>query len=213
MSELKHVIAEKLLAINAVILNPDEPFTWSSGLKAPIYCDNRLTLSYPDVRSAFADALSALVRRHFPDAEVIAGTATAGIPHAAWVSERLRLPMVYVRSSAKAHGKKKQIEGLVPRGLKVVVIEDLISTGASVLAAVAALRKEGAQVLGAAAIFTYGLNGTAERFEAASVPYHTLTDFFALIEVAKEKQVIDDGGLRRLEKWHRAPDGPDWRVG
>ena len=150
---MKHDIAAKLLQIGAVALQPNEPFTWSSGLKSPIYCDNRLTLAYPDVRRTIADGLAELIRTHFPKADLIAGTATAGIPHAAWVSERLELPMCYVRSQAKAHGKGKQIEGQAEPGQRVVVIEDLISTGGSSLAAVRALKEAGCEVLGVAAIF------------------------------------------------------------
>lgn len=154
---MKRKIAEKLLDIKAVALNPNDPFTWSSGLRAPIYCDNRLTLSYPEVRKEIAAGLQAIILDKFPDAELIAGTATAGIPHAAWVSDIMELPMCYVRSKAKDHGKGKQIEGKAVKGQKVVVVEDLISTGGSAITAVKALREAGCEVLGVAAIFTYQL--------------------------------------------------------
>ncbi len=161
---MKHEIAEKLLEIKAVALSPNQPFTWTSGLRSPIYCDNRLTLSYPYVRREIAKGLQKLILENFPEAEVIAGTATAGIPHAAWVSELMDLPMCYVRSKAKGHGKGNQIEGKVEQGQKVVVVEDLISTGGSVVTAVQALREAGCNVLGAVSIFTYGLEKGKETF-------------------------------------------------
>ena len=161
---MKHIIAEKLLEINAVALKPNDPFTWTSGLRSPIYCDNRLTLSYPAVRREIAEGLQTLILENFPEAEVIAGTATAGIPHAAWVSELLKEPMCYVRSNAKGHGKGNQIEGKVEKGQKVVVVEDLISTGGSVITAVQALREAGCEVLGVVSIFTYGLEKGKEAF-------------------------------------------------
>jgi orotate phosphoribosyltransferase len=203
---MKKEIAAHLLEIGAVSLEPNEPFTWSSGLKSPIYCDNRLTLAYPNVRSAIADGLAALIRTHFSDAEVIAGTATAGIPHAAWVSERLNLPMCYVRSQAKGHGKGKQIEGKVEKGQKVVVVEDLISTGGSSLNAVRALREEGCQVLGVVAIFTYGLEKGKQAFAENNVEVHTLTDYGTLIETAVELGVVTEQDLATLRKWRENPE-------
>jgi orotate phosphoribosyltransferase len=203
---MKKEIATHLLEIGAVSLEPNEPFTWSSGLKSPIYCDNRLTLAYPNVRSAIADGLAALIRTHFPGAEVIAGTATAGIPHAAWVSERLGLPMCYVRSQAKGHGKGKQIEGKVDKGQKVVVVEDLISTGGSSLNAVRALREEGCQVLGVIAIFTYGLEKGKQAFAENNVEVHTLTDYDTLIETAVELGVVTEQDLATLRKWRENPE-------
>jgi orotate phosphoribosyltransferase len=203
---MKKEIATHLLEIGAVSLEPNEPFTWSSGLKSPIYCDNRLTLAYPNVRSAIADGLAALIRTHFPGAEVIAGTATAGIPHAAWVSERLSLPMCYVRSQAKGHGKGKQIEGKVDKGQKVVVVEDLISTGGSSLNAVRALREEGCQVLGVIAIFTYGLEKGKQAFAENNVEVHTLTDYDTLIETAVELGVVTEQDLATLRKWRENPE-------
>jgi orotate phosphoribosyltransferase len=203
---MKKEIAAHLLEIGAVSLEPNDPFTWSSGLKSPIYCDNRLTLAYPNVRSAIADGLAAHIRTHFSDAEVIAGTATAGIPHAAWVSERLNLPMCYVRSQAKSHGKGKQIEGKVAKGQKVVVVEDLISTGGSSLNAVRALREEGCQVLGVVAIFTYGLEKGKQAFAENNVEVHTLTDYGTLIETAVELGVVTEQDLATLRKWRENPE-------
>jgi orotate phosphoribosyltransferase len=203
---MKKEIATHLLEIGAVSLEPNEPFTWSSGLKSPIYCDNRLTLAYPHVRNAIADGLAALIRTHFPDAEAIAGTATAGIPHAAWVSERFGLPMCYVRSQAKGHGKGKQIEGKVDKGQKIVVVEDLISTGGSSLNAVRALREEGCQVLGVAAIFTYGLEKGKQAFAENNVEVHTLTDYDTLIETAVELGVVTEQDLATLRKWRENPE-------
>ncbi|WP_374719139.1 orotate phosphoribosyltransferase [Parageobacillus toebii] len=203
---MKKEIATHLLEIGAVSLEPQEPFTWSSGLKSPIYCDNRLTLAYPNVRNAIADGLTKLIRAHFSDVEAIAGTATAGIPHAAWVSERLNLPMCYVRSQAKGHGKGKQIEGKVEKGQKVVVVEDLISTGGSSLNAVRALREAGCQVLGIVAIFTYGLEKAKQAFAENNVEVYTLTDYDTLIETAVELGVVTEQDLATLRKWRENPE-------
>ncbi|WMT17887.1 orotate phosphoribosyltransferase [Parageobacillus toebii] len=203
---MKKEIAAHLLEIGAVSLEPQEPFTWSSGLKSPIYCDNRLTLAYPNVRNAIADGLTKLIRAHFSNVEAIAGTATAGIPHAAWVSERLNLPMCYVRSQAKGHGKGKQIEGKVDKGQKVVVVEDLISTGGSSLNAVRALREAGCQVLGIVAIFTYGLEKAKQAFAENNVEVYTLTDYDTLIETAVELGVVTEQDLTALRKWRENPE-------
>ncbi|ARA97217.1 orotate phosphoribosyltransferase [Geobacillus thermodenitrificans] len=203
---MKHDIAAKLLQIGAVALQPSEPFTWSSGLKSPIYCDNRLTLAYPEVRRMIADGLADLIRTHFPEADLIAGTATAGIPHAAWVSERLGLPMCYVRSQAKAHGKGKQIEGKAEAGQRVVVIEDLISTGGSSLNAVRALKEAGCEVLGVAAIFTYGLEKAKQAFAEANVPAYTLTDYDTLIETAVRLGAVSEHDLATLRTWRENPE-------
>ncbi|OQO99997.1 orotate phosphoribosyltransferase [Parageobacillus galactosidasius] len=203
---MKKEIAAHLLEIGAVSLEPQEPFTWSSGLKSPIYCDNRLTLAYPNVRNAIADGLTKLIRAHFSNIEAIAGTATAGIPHAAWVSERLNLPMCYVRSQAKGHGKGKQIEGKVDKGQKVVVVEDLISTGGSSLNAVRALREAGCQVLGIVAIFTYGLEKAKQAFAENNVEVYTLTDYDTLIETAVELGVVTEQDLTTLRKWRENPE-------
>jgi len=203
---MKHDIAAKLLQIGAVALQPSEPFTWSSGLKSPIYCDNRLTLAYPEVRRMIADGLADLIRTHFPEAVLIAGTATAGIPHAAWVSERLGLPMCYVRSQAKAHGKGKQIEGKAEAGQRVVVIEDLISTGGSSLNAVRALKEAGCDVLGIVAIFTYGLDKATQAFAGENVAAYTLTDYDTLIETAVRLGAVSEHDLATLRQWRENPE-------
>ncbi|WP_404409066.1 orotate phosphoribosyltransferase [Jeotgalibacillus malaysiensis] len=194
-------MAAYLLEIKAVELNPENPFTWASGIKSPIYCDNRLIMSYPEIRSFAADQLTELIKTNFAEADIIAGTATAGIPHAAWVSERLNLPMNYVRSSAKKHGKTNQIEGEVTPGKKAVVIEDLISTGGSSIEAVKALEEQGIEVLGVAALFTYGFKKAEQQFKEAGVPYHTVTNFDTLIEKAEEMNVISKDQLTELAKW------------
>lgn len=204
-STMKKVIAEKLLTINAVALKPNDPFTWTSGLRSPIYCDNRLTLSYPEVRKAIAQGLQALILEKYPAAEVIAGTATAGIPHAAWVSDLLNLPMCYVRSKAKGHGKGNQIEGKVEKGQKVVVVEDLISTGGSVITAVQALREAGCEVLGVVSIFTYGLEKGKEAFQQEEIQSESLTDFANLVEVAIEMGYISKNDQESLLSWSTAP--------
>ncbi|NRG45318.1 orotate phosphoribosyltransferase [Bacillus sp. CRN 9] len=202
---MKKMIAESLLDIQAVALNPKEPFTWSSGLRSPIYCDNRLTLSYPTVRKEIATGLQSLIKEHYPDAEVIAGTATAGIPHAAWVSDLMDLPMCYVRSKAKGHGKGKQIEGKADAGQKVVIVEDLISTGGSAITAVKALREAGCEVLGIVAIFTYQLEKGNDLLAAEEITAHALSDFDALSVVAKEKGYIDEADFSTLSQWRKDP--------
>lgn len=203
---MKKYIAEKLLEIKAVALRPNDPFTWSSGMKSPVYCDNRLTLSYPEIRRDIAKGLKNLIKEKFPDAEIIAGTATAGIPHAAWVSELMNLPMCYVRSKAKGHGKGNQIEGKVTPGQKVVVVEDLISTGGSVITAVNALREAGCQVLGAVSIFTYELEKGKKMLSQADVVAFSLTDFSTLISVAKSKGYIREEDMAILEEWKKDPE-------
>lgn len=202
---MKQEIAESLLEINAVALKPNEPFIWTSGLRSPIYCDNRLTLSYPAVRRKIAAGLKDLILEFFPEADVVAGTATAGIPHAAWVSDLLDLPMVYVRSKAKGHGKGNQIEGKVEKGQKVVVVEDLISTGGSVITAVEALREAGCEVLGAVSIFTYGLEKGKELLDQAGIHTVSLTDFPALVEKAVEIGYVSDEDRESLLGWSQAP--------
>lgn len=203
---MKRKIAEKLLDIKAVALNPNDPFTWSSGLRAPIYCDNRLTLSYPEVRKEIAAGLQAIILDKFPEAELIAGTATAGIPHAAWVSDIMELPMCYVRSKAKGHGKGKQIEGKADKGQKVVVVEDLISTGGSAITAVKALREAGCEVLGVAAIFTYQLEKGKEMLDEEKIEAYTLTDIEALTEVAVENGYIQEKDMKKLVEWRKDPE-------
>ncbi|MGO3729004.1 MAG: orotate phosphoribosyltransferase [Enterococcus viikkiensis] len=199
-------IANDLLSIETVSLSPDEPFTWASGLKSPIYCDNRVTMSYPEVRRAIANGLAEKIKQEFPNAEVIAGTATAGIPHAAWVAELLDLPMVYIRSKPKDHGQGNQIEGRIKKGQKMVVIEDLISTGGSVLEAAQAAKKEGADILGVAAIFTYELAKGKKNFETANMPLVTLTNYSTLIESALKENYINQEQLERLKKWRQDPE-------
>ncbi|AQQ53777.1 orotate phosphoribosyltransferase [Planococcus lenghuensis] len=199
---MKQKIARALLEIGAVELRPDDPFTWSSGLKSPIYCDNRLTMAYPAVRKEIAEGLAELIRTAYPEAEVIAGTATAGIPHAAWVSDLLNLPMVYVRSKPKEHGRGNQIEGKIEAGQKAIIIEDLISKGGSSIQAANALKEAGFEVLGIAAIFTYGLPAATEAIRTAGFEAHTLSDFHALIEEAEKTGRISSEQLAVLTDWH-----------
>lgn len=205
MTELAKVIAKDLLDIEAVFLSPQEPFTWASGIKSPIYCDNRITMSYPSIRQEIAAGLAMKIKETYPDVEVIAGTATAGIPHAAWIAEILDLPMVYIRSKAKDHGKGNQIEGRITEGQKMVVIEDLISTGGSVLEACEAAVREGADVLGVAAIFTYELPKGVANFEKANTKLVTLTNYSNLIEVALESDYIQPADLILLQNWKKDP--------
>ena len=202
---MKNLIAEKLLEINAVALKPEEPFTWTSGLRPPIYCDNRLTLSFPEVRKAIAGGLKQLIEKNFAGTEVVAGTATAGIPHAAWVSDLMDLPMCYVRSKAKGHGKGNQIEGKAEAGQKVVVVEDLISTGGSVVTAVNALKEAGCDVLGVVSIFTYGLEKGKRVFEEEEITSFSLTDFSTLIEVAINKGYVSSENQESLLSWSKDP--------
>jgi orotate phosphoribosyltransferase len=202
---MKKPIAERLLEIGAVTLQPSNPFTWSSGLLSPIYCDNRLTMSYPEVRKEIAAGLKVLIEEHFPEAEIIAGTATAGIPHAAWASDLLGLPMCYVRSKAKGHGKGKQIEGKAEKGQKVVVVEDLISTGGSVITAVEALREAGCEVLGAVSIFTYELEQGKQKLSEAGIKSYSLTSFTELAGTAREKGYITSGEMSALSDWRENP--------
>ncbi len=199
-------IAKDLLEIEAVFLNPSDPFTWASGIKSPIYCDNRITMSYPKVRKEIAKGLASKIKEAFPEVQVIAGTATAGIPHAAWVAEILDLPMVYIRSKAKDHGKGNQIEGRIVEGQKMVVIEDLISTGGSVLEAAEAAKREGADILGVAAIFTYELPKGKANFEKAEIPLMTLTNYSVLIEAALEDRYIDEQELTLIKEWKKDPE-------
>lgn len=194
-------IAQSLLDIGAVALSPNDLFTWSSGIKSPIYCDNRVTLGYPEVRNAIRDGLIELIQTHFKDAEIVSGTATAGIPHAAFISEKLDMPMSYVRSKSKSHGKQNQIEGAPSKGKKIVVVEDLISTGGSSLVAAEALREAGAEVLGVVAIFTYGLAKADQMFKDANIPFYTLSDYNELIDVAKEQGKISESDIQSLVEW------------
>ncbi len=206
MGSTKRQAAADLLEIGAVFLRPKQPFTWASGIKSPIYCDNRLILSYPQVRGRVEAALAQLIAEHYPQAEVIMGTATAGIAHAALAAERLGLPMGYVRGSAKGHGRGNQVEGRLAPGNKVVVVEDLISTGGSVLDTVAILREAGAEVLGVAALFTYNMSRAQERFQEAGVPWAVLSDLDTLVEVAVESGQVDEDEAGSVLSFRDAPD-------
>jgi len=198
-------IAADLLNIGAVALQPDEPFTWTSGIKSPIYCDNRLTMAYPEVRDRIAEGFAEMIRTRYPDAEVIAGTATAGIPHAAWVAQKLNLPMAYIRDKAKGHGKQNQIEGLIKEGQKVVVIEDLISTGGSSLKAALAVREAGAEPLAVLAIFSYQLDRAIQAFAEENVPLATLSNYTALMQTALELGTIQESQVELLKSWREDP--------
>ena len=198
---LERKLAKELLAIEAVELRPNDYFTWTSGIKSPIYCDNRITMSYPSIRREIAAGMVEVIKEKYPAVEVIAGTATAGIPHAAWVSELLDLPMIYVRDSAKKHGKTNQIEGRVLEGQKVVIIEDLISTGLSSLKVAKALREAGAEVLGVVAIFSYELKKAQDAFEEAGVEYITLTNYPVLVEEAVAIEYIHQDDVEKLLEW------------
>lgn len=198
-------IAGSLLSIGAVHLRPDQPFTWTSGIKSPIYCDNRITMSHPQVRREIAKAFAQIIRESYPQAEVVAGTATAGIPHAAWVAELLDLPMIYVRDKAKGHGRQNQIEGALTAGQKVVVIEDLISTGGSSLKAAQAVQAEGGEVLGVVAIFSYQFPDAEALFAEAGVPCTTISNYTALLEAATEQGVITSEQEQILGEWRKSP--------
>ena len=199
-------IAKDLLKIKAVKLSPDKPFTWASGIKSPIYCDNRLTISYPEIRKQIAQGLAAQIKAEFPDVEVIGGVATAGIPHAAWVADELGLPLIYVRSKPKDHGRGKQIEGVLPAHAKTVLIDDLLSTGGSVLKAVKAAQNEGADVIGVGAIFSYQLPAVSANFKQAGLSFTTLTNYSELLETATEENYIAADQLETLKKWRKAPE-------
>ena len=204
-------IAKALLSIGAVFLRPDEPFTWASGIKSPIYCDNRLTLSAPAVRRQVENGLAALIREHYPQAEVLMGTSTAGIAHAALTAELLDLPMGYVRGGSKDHGRKNQIEGKLEPGQKVVVVEDLISTGGSVLEVVEVLRQAGAEVLGIASIFTYGMQKGLDRLAAAGAENHSLSNLDALVKAAADEGYIRPEDCAKLLAFRDNPSDESWR--
>ena len=210
MERLDIKVAKNLLKIKAVFLKPNDPFTWASGIKSPIYCDNRLTLSYVDVRKVVEEGLAEIIRTYYPTCEVIMGTSTAGIAHAAYVSDILGLPMGYVRGGAKDHGRGNQIEGVVPVGKDVVVIEDLISTAGSSIEVVNILRESGANVLGIASIFTYGLKKGLERLEAANVINHSLSNFEVLTKVAAEENYISEADIAKVLKFQANPSDPSW---
>ena len=209
---MKQLIAEDLLKIKAVFLRPNEPFTWASGIKSPIYCDNRLTLSDTQVRNDVENGLAQLIKEHYPQAEVLMGTSTAGIAHAAITATILDLPMGYVRSGAKDHGRGNQIEGKILPGQKVVVVEDLISTGGSCIEVVNVLREAGADVLGIVSIFTYGMKKGLERLAAAEVKNVSLCDLDTLVEVAADKAYIAPEDKERLIKFRNNPSDESWMA-
>ena len=203
-------IAGALLSIGAVFLRPEEPFTWASGIKSPIYCDNRLTLTAPEVRDQVENGLMEVIRREYPDVEVLMGTSTAGIAHAAIVAHMMHLPMGYVRGGNKDHGRQNRIEGKLEKGQKVVVVEDLISTGGSVIDVVVALREAGAEVLGIASIFTYGMQKGLDRLAAAGVKNVSLSNFDVLVQVAAEKGYIRPEQVERLIRFRNNPSDESW---
>lgn len=208
---METVLAKMLLQIGAVVIRPQEPFVWTSGMKSPIYCDNRLTISYPQVRQTIAKGFAELIQREFGVIDVVAGTATAGIPHAAYVSELLQVPMAYIRSSAKGHGKQNRIEGRIQKTNRVVIIEDLLSTGGSAIAAAQAVQEDaGAEVVGVAAIFSYEFRACKQRFEGLNLPVHTLTNYSALMNMAVQLGQMDDQTKNFLASWKEAPEKFDW---
>ena len=207
---MKKKIAKDLLSIGAVFLRPEQPFTWASGIKSPIYCDNRLTLTAPEVRNHVEEGLAELIRKHYPEVEVLMGTSTAGIAHAAITATILNLPMGYVRSGSKDHGRGNQIEGKLEAGQKVVVVEDLISTGGSCIEVVEALRAAGADVLGIVSIFTYGMQKGIDRIAAANTKNYSLSNLDALVEVAAEEGYIKAEDKERIIKFRNNPSDESW---
>ena len=210
---MKRLIAKDLLSIQAVFFRPEEPFTWASGIKSPVYCDNRLTLTAPEVRCHVEEGLAELVKANYPEAEVLMGTSTAGIAHAAITAHILNMPMGYVRSGAKDHGRQNRIEGRLEKAQKVVVVEDLISTGGCVIDVVEALREAGAEVLGVVSIFTYGMKKGLERLKEANVKNVSLTDFDVITEVAAEEGYISPDDIRRLIAFRNNPSDESWIKG
>ncbi len=210
MEKISELIAKDLLKIKAVFFRPDEPFTWASGIKSPVYCDNRLTLTAPAVRTDVEEGLAQLVRTYYPEAEVLMGTSTAGIAHAAIVGHLMGLPMGYVRSGAKDHGRQNQIEGKLEPGQKVVVVEDLISTGGSVIEVVNILREAGAEVLGIVSIFTYGMEKGLKRLSEAQVENHSLTNFDVIAEIAAQEDYIRPEDVARLIAFRNNPSDESW---
>jgi orotate phosphoribosyltransferase len=205
LHSLPEQIASSLLKIEAVALRPNEPFTWTSGIKSPIYCDNRLTISYPEIREMIADGFVAIIQEHYPEVEVIAGAATGGIPHASWVAQKLNLPMIYVRDKPKGHGKENMIEGVLKAKQKVVVIEDLISTGGSSLKVALAVNEAGGQALSVLAIFTYQLAQAVEAFAASNVPVQTLTNYTTLLDAAVNLGKIKSEDIALMQSWRANP--------
>ena len=208
--ETSRLIATDLLKIKAVFFRPDEPFTWASGIKSPIYCDNRLTLTAPEVRNDVENGLAELIKKHYPEVEVLMGTSTAGIAHAAITGHIMGLPMGYVRSGAKDHGRQNRIEGRLDKGRKVVVVEDLISTGGSCIEVVDALREAGAEVLGVVSIFTYGMKKAEDNLAAANVINHSLTNFDVIAEVAAEQGYVKPEDVKRLIAFRDDPSDESW---
>lgn len=213
MTDIQIQIAKDLLSIKAVFFRPDEPFTWASGIKSPVYCDNRLTLAYPEVRTHVEEALAKTVKEFYPEAEALMGTSTAGIAHAAIAAQIMGLPMGYVRSGAKDHGRKNQIEGKLEKGQKVVVVEDLISTGGSVIEVVNVLREAGAEVLGIVSIFTYGMQKGLDRLAAADVKNVSLTNFDVIAEIAAQEGYIASTDVERLIAFRNNPSDESWIGG
>jgi orotate phosphoribosyltransferase len=213
MENIDQLIAKDLLSIKAVFFSPNKPFTWASGIKSPVYCDNRLTLTAPAVRNDVENALAETIKKNYPEVEVLMGTSTAGIAHAAIVGHIMNLPMGYVRSGAKDHGRQNQIEGKLEKGQKVVVVEDLISTGGSVLEVVDVLREAGAEVLGIVSIFTYGMKKGLERLAAANVKNISLTNFDVIASVAAEEGYIEKSDIERLIKFRNNPSDESWIKG
>ena len=213
MENIDKLIAKDLLSIKAVFFSPNKPFTWASGIKSPVYCDNRLTLTAPAVRNDVENALAETIKKNYPEVEVLMGTSTAGIAHAAIVGHLMNLPMGYVRSGAKDHGRQNQIEGRLEKGQKVVVVEDLISTGGSVLEVVDVLREAGAEVLGIVSIFTYDMKKGLERLAAANVKNFSLTNFDVIAEVAAEEGYIEKSDIERLIKFRNNPSDESWIKG
>lgn len=213
MTDIQIQIAKDLLSIKAVFFRPDEPFTWASGIKSPVYCDNRLTLAYPEVRTHVEEALAKTVKEFYPEAEALMGTSTAGIAHAAITAQIMGLPMGYVRSGAKDHGRKNQIEGKLEKGQKVVVVEDLISTGGSVIEVVNVLREAGAEVLGIVSIFTYGMQKGLDRLAAADVKNVSLTNFDVIAEIAAQEGYIASTDVERLIALRNNPSDESWIGG
>ena len=211
--ETKKLIASDLLSIQAVFFRPDEPFTWASGIKSPVYCDNRLTLTAPKVRDDVENAIAEVIKENYPEAEVLMGTSTAGIAHAAITAHIMRLPMGYVRSGHKDHGRQNQIEGRLEKGQKVVVVEDLISTGGSVIEVVNVLREAGADVLGVVSIFTYGMKKGLDRLAEANIKNISLTDFDCIAEVASEQGYIKPEDVKRLIDFRNNPSDESWIGG
>jgi len=213
MDKIQNLIAKDLLSIKAVFFRPEEPFTWASGIKSPVYCDNRLTLTSVQVRNDVENSLAEVIRREYPEVEVLMGTSTAGIAHAAIVGHIMGLPMGYVRSGSKDHGRQNQIEGKLEKGQKVVVVEDLISTGGSCIEVVNVLREAGAEVLGIVSIFTYGMKKGLERLEAANVKNVSLTNFDVIAQVAADENYIKNEDIAKLIAFRNNPSDESWIGG